>query len=382
MNHFSHMDFLSEWTSFLTIATKQIRTGPLRNAETKQSRVNLILVNYHTTDYWPINIVKVHCKRINNLRRTGFRSTFFLTGMGTFRMFLFTTLASWSRSTSPSLWFMVLMTFFILWIAPNTSTNFATSCWKFCFSYIFRNLANAWLSWLWKCLHAIFTASISGLKFFFFFLFIFFFLVFWMVFRIFTSKNEILFWASNTTASLTTLISKMRSSLISWDNTNTSFLIFVSVSMFTFFATIFVSDGALTFLFHGLFRCDSISNINLILLNFFIFFSLFNTFVLPFLILRWTAAYNRSGRWRWWWISIIILLLYFLFVLIVIITYHRKISDSLISDIFKEWVIIIELLMLMLVVIVVITILVLIVEILRQTAHILLLLINNWFFLL
>lgn len=298
MNHFFHRDVLSKGTSLLSIATKQIWTGTLRNSETEQSRVNLILVNYHTTNYWTVNIVKVHCKSIDNFRRTGSGSSLLLTRMGTLWMLLLTTLTSGTWTTSFTLRFMVMMTFFILWITACASTNLTAWCWKLCFSNILRNLTDTRLAWLRKGFHTIFTTTISGLKLFWFFLFVLFFLIFRMVLWIFSSKKEIFFRTPITSTCLTSFIPKMSSSLISGYNTNTSFLIFVSVSMFTFFTTIFVSDGALTFLFHGLFWCDSITNISLIL-SILLLFSLLDAFILPFLFFfRRTATWHRSRRWR------------------------------------------------------------------------------------
>ena len=298
MNHFYHMDVLSEWTSLLSIATEQIWTGTLRNSETEQSRVNLILVNYHTANYWTVNIVKVHRKSIDNFRRTGSGSSLLLTRMGTLGMFLLTTLTSGTWTTSFTLWFMVMMTLLILWITAYTTTNFATWWWKLRFSNILRNLTDTWLAWFGKSFHTIFTTTISGFKLFLFFLFILFFLIFRMVLWIFSSKKKIFFRTAITSTCLASLISKMSSSLISGYNTNTSLLIFVSVSMFAFFTTVFVSDGTLVFLFHGLFRRNSITDINLIF-DILLLFSFFDTFILPFLLFfRGTAARHRSRRWR------------------------------------------------------------------------------------
>ena len=348
MNHFSHMDVLSERTSLLSIATEQIRTWSLRNSETKQSRVNLILVNYHATDYWTIDIMKVHRKSINNLRRTWFWSALFLTRVGTLRMLLPTTLTSGSRSTITTLWFMMMMTFLVLWITSNTTTNFAACWWKLCFSYILWNLTDTRFAWLGKSFHTVFTTTISRFKFFLFFLLGLFFLILRMILWVLTSENKILFWAAITTTSLTPLISKMSSSLISWYNTDTSFLIFVSVCMFTFFAAIFVSDSTLTFLLHGLFWCNTITNFNLIFINL-LLFSLLDAFILPFLIFRGTA-WDRTGRRRVWrfWSSFLLLRL-----IIVFIFNCWWIPYSLVSNIFEKKVVIVMEILLMLLFIIV-----------------------------
>lgn len=343
MNHFSHMDVLSKRTSLLSIATKQIRTRSLRNSETKQSRVNLILVNYHATNYRTIDIMKVHRKSINNLRRTWFWFALFLTRVGTLRMLLLTTLTSGSRSTSATLWIMMMMTFLVLWITSDTTTNFTACWWKLCFSYILWNLTDTRFSWLGKSFHTIFTTTIPRFKFFLFFFLGLFFLILRMILWVFTSENKILFWAAITTTSLTSLISKMSSSLISGYNTDTSFLIFVSISMFTFFAAIFVSDSTLTFLLHDLFWCNTFADFYLIFINL-LLFSLLNAFILPFLIFR-GAAWDRAGRRRVWrsWSSFLLLRL-----IIIFIFNCWWIPYSLVGNIFEEWVVIVMEVLLML----------------------------------
>lgn len=276
--------------------------------------------------------MKVHGKSINYFWRTRLRFTLLLSRMGTFRMLLFTTLTSRSGTTSAALWFVTM--FPVLWIAADTTTNFTACWWQFCLSHILRNLANARFTRFRKSFHAIFTATISCLELFLFFLFGLFFLILWTILRIFTSEDKIFFRTTTTTTCLTTLISEMSPSLISWHNTNTSFLMSVSVSMFTFFATIFIPYWSLTFLFHGLFWGNTITNIGFI---FFIllFLCLFDAFIFPFLIIRWTAA-TWDGSWggwrRWWsWFSFWLLCL-----LSFLIFSQWEISDSLISDILKK----------------------------------------------
>lgn len=305
--------------------------------------------------------------------------------MGTLWMFLLTTLTSGTWTTCFTLRFMMMMTLFIFGITSCATTNFATRWWKFCFSYILRNLTNTGLPWFRKSFHAIFTTTISGLKLFLLFLFVLFLFILRMILWIFSSEEKIFFRTAITSTCLAPLVTKMSSSLIPRHHTNTSLLIFISVCMFALFATIFVSDGAWLFLFHGLFWGDSITDINLIFCIY-LLLSFLDAFILPFLLFfRGAATGHWSRRWSWWWRWFwgVMFLLYLRFNPIFC---DRQIPNSLIGNILKErittiLVIVIELLisilLLLLLIIIPIIVSIIWIWVLRKLTHIYLL--STWF---
>lgn len=182
--------------------------------------------------------MEIHSNQIDTLRRSRLRSLFSLSWTWSFP--IFSLLASWSWPSNFSVTF--LMHLFIFWITTHTPTYFASSWWKFSFSDVLRYLTNAWFIWLRKCFHTIFATSISSLKALSkLFGFILLFSIFRMILWIFASEDKILSWASTTSTGLTSLIPEMSSSLVSGYYTYTCFFIFISISMLTFFTTIFIS---------------------------------------------------------------------------------------------------------------------------------------------
>lgn len=258
----------------------------------------MILIYYHTTDYWPVNIIKIHSICVYYFWLSATASTFLLLFfLMTITLLSFLTTRSWTLYSL--LWFM--RWFLILWIASFASTYFAASYGKFSFSYLIRNLTNTWFTWFWECFHTIFTASISSLKPLLLFLFILFFLIFLrMIFWILTSMNKILSGTSNTATSLTTLITEMCSSLLSRNYTYTCLFVFVSISMFTSLTTILISNNFSSFLLVILFRNLILSKRNLVMrLMRFILLNLFYTLVLPLFLIGLTAGWT-GWRWKRW----------------------------------------------------------------------------------
>ncbi len=161
----------------------------------------MIFINYHAANNRSINIVKVHCKSINNFWRSWLWSFLFLSWSRSF--FTFFLLTTRSRS---SWFFLTFMIFFILWITSYTTTNFTASRRKFCFSNTLWYLTNTWFIWFRKGFHTIFTTSVSGLKnLSLFFLLNLLFFIFWMILWILSSMNKIFFWTSITSTCLTSL---------------------------------------------------------------------------------------------------------------------------------------------------------------------------------